>query len=68
MWNNLHWTAVIRSIVLGDGGPPTGQRCALIDARANLQLSDRRGNTPLRLARFARLHGHGKMLEAAGAK
>lgn len=67
--NNLHWTAVIESIVLGDGGKRHQATLkALIDAGANLQLKDRTGATPLQLARS---RGYGemvKMLEAAGAK
>ena len=67
--NNLHWTAVIESIVLGDGGPRHQATLrALIDARANLQLSDRQGNTPLQLARSRGYTAMEKMLEAAGAK
>ena len=67
--NNLHWTAVIESIVLGNGG--TRHQAvlkALVDAKANLQLTDRQGTTPLQLARS---RGYGemvKMLEQAGAK
>ncbi len=50
--NNLHWTAVIESIVLGDGGPRHQQTLrALVDAGANLNLQDRQGQTPLQLAR-----------------
>jgi len=50
--NNLHWTAVIESIVLGDGGPRHQRTlAALIDAGASLALTDRQGNTPLQLAR-----------------
>lgn len=67
--NNLHWTAVIEAIVLGDGGPRHQATLkALIDAGANLQLKDRQGNTPLQLARS---RGHAdmvRMLERAGAK
>lgn len=67
--NNLHWTAVIESIVLGHGGVRHQATLkALIDAGANLQLADRQGNTPLQLARS---RGYGemvKMLERAGAK
>jgi uncharacterized protein len=67
--NNLHWTAVIESIVLGDGGRRhQAVLRALIEAGANLQLKDRTGATPLQLARS---RGYGemvKMLEAAGAK
>jgi ankyrin repeat protein len=67
--NNLHWTAVIEAIVLGDGGPRHQDTLrALIDARANLQLADREGRTPLQLAK-ARGHAEMvKMLEAAGAR
>jgi ankyrin repeat protein len=67
--NNLHWTAVIEAIVLGDGGPRHQATLkALIDAGANVQLKDRQGNTPLQLARS---RGHAemvRMLERAGAK
>ena len=67
--NNLHWTAVIESVVLGNGGPRHQATLkALIDAGANLQLADRQGNTPLQLARS---RGYGemvKLLEKAGAK
>ena len=50
--NNLHWTAVIESIVLGDGGKRHQQTLqALVDAGANLRLGDRQGRTPLTLAR-----------------
>ena len=67
--NNLHWTAVIESIVLGNGGARHQATLkALIDAKANLQLKDRQGATPLQLARS---RGYGemvRMLEAAGAR
>ena len=50
--NNLHWTALIESIVLGDGGPRhTATLKALIDAGASTRLTDRQGRTPLELAR-----------------
>jgi ankyrin repeat protein len=67
--NNLHWTAVIESIVLGDGGPRhQASLKALIDARANLQLADRQGNTPLQLARSRGYSAMVGMLERAGAR
>ena len=67
--NNLHWTAVIEAIVLGEGGPRHQTTLkALIDAGANLQLRDRTGNTPLQLARSRGLSQMVRMLEAAGAK
>ena len=64
--NNLHWTAVIESIVLGDGGPRHRATLkALIDAGANLQLTDRQGQTPLQLARARGYREMIDMLEAA---
>ena len=50
--NNLHWTATIESIVLGNGGPRHQATLrALVEAGANLQLTDRHGKSPLELAR-----------------
>ena len=50
--NNLGWTAVIESIVLGDGGQRhTDTLRALVEAGANVNLADRNGQTPLSLAR-----------------
>jgi len=50
--NNLHWTALIESIVLGNGGPRhTATLKALVDAGASTKLADRQGRTPLELAR-----------------
>ena len=50
--NNLGWTALIESIVLGDGGPRhTATLKALVDAGASTRLADRQGRTPLDLAR-----------------
>jgi uncharacterized protein len=67
--NNLHWTATIESIVLGDGGPRHQATLkALIDAGANLQLADRSGHTPLALARSRGYAAMVAMLEKAGAR
>jgi len=64
--NNLHWTAVIEAVVLGDGGPRHQATLrALIDAGANLQLADRYGSTPLILARQRGYTAMVKMLEGA---
>lgn len=63
--NNLHWTAVIESIVLGDGGPRHQRTlAALIDAGASIRLTDRQGNTPLQLARARGYTAMVKLLEA----
>jgi uncharacterized protein len=67
--NNLHWTAVIESIVLGDGGPRHQATLqALVGAKASLQLADRSGRTPLALAQARGYGAMVKMLEAAGAR
>ena len=67
--NNLHWTAVIESIVLGNGGSRHQATLkALIEAKANLQLADRQGNTPLALAKSRGYREMVVMLESAGAK
>ncbi|MEQ1805874.1 MAG: ankyrin repeat domain-containing protein [Burkholderiaceae bacterium] len=64
--NNLHWTAVIEAIVLGDGGP-RHQAClrALVDAGANIALRDRSGQTPLQLARARGFDAMVRILEGA---
>lgn len=67
--NNLHWTAVIEAIVLGDGGVRhQATLMALIDAGANLQLTDRSGQTPLSLAKARGFSAMVSMLEKAGAR
>ena len=64
--NILHWTAAIEAVVLGDGGPRHQATLkALIDAKANLRLTDRQGNTPLQLARSRGFTQMAQMLEAA---
>ncbi len=67
--NNLHWTALIEAIVLGDGGPRHIETVrALVNAGANLQLTDRSGNTPLRLAKPRGYRAMAEILEKAGAR
>ncbi|RZI97631.1 MAG: ankyrin repeat domain-containing protein [Variovorax sp.] len=67
--NNLHWTALIESIVLGDGGPRHQRTmAALLKAGASTALADRQGNTPLQLARARGYAAMVKQLEAVGAK
>jgi ankyrin repeat protein len=67
--NNLQWTALIESIVLGDGGRNhTETLRALVDAGANLNIPDGRGSTPLQLARNRGYREMVAILEKAGAK
>jgi hypothetical protein len=62
--NNLHWTALIEAVVLGDGGPRHQATVrALLDAGANAALADRQGRTPLQLARDRGYDAMVKMLE-----
>ena len=67
--NNLGWTAVIESIVLGDGGPRhVATLKALVEAGANVNLADRNGTTPLALARGRGFREMIVLLEKAGAR
>ena len=67
--NNLGWTALIESIVLGDGGARhTDTLKALVEAGANVNRADRNGQTPLALARARRYAEMGAILERAGAR
>jgi ankyrin repeat protein len=67
--NNLGWTALIESIVLGDGGKRHAAVLKqLVDAGANINLADRSGNTPLTLARKRSFLEMVKILEDANAR
>ena len=67
--NNLHWTAAIEAVVLGDGGKRHQSTLkALIDAGANLKLTDRHGQTPLQLAKARGYSEMVNMLEKAEKK
>lgn len=67
--NNLHWTALIESIVLGNGGPQHTQTLKyLVDAGANQRLTDRSGAPPLALAKSRAYANMVTILEAAGAR
>jgi ankyrin repeat protein len=67
--NNLGWTALIESIVLGDGGKNhTETLTALVRAGASLSIADRQGATPLALARQRGYAEMVRILSEAGAK
>ena len=67
--NNLGWTALIESIILGDGGPRhVATLKALVDAGANVNLADRNGSTPLVLAKGRGHYAMAIILENAGAR
>lgn len=67
--NNLGWTALIESIVLGDGGPAhLATLEALVAAGANVNLPDRGGSTPLQLAKSRGYRRMVAVLEKAGAR
>jgi uncharacterized protein len=67
--NNLGWTALIESIVLGDGGPRhLATLQALVAAGANVNLPDRQRRTPLALAKSRGYRSMIEVLEKAGAR
>jgi hypothetical protein len=67
--NNLHWTALIEAIVLGDGGKRHQATLdALLEAGASTALADRSGQTPLALARARGYEPMVRALLAAGAR
>ena len=67
--NNLHWTALIESIVLGQGGPRhVATLKALLDAGASTKLTDREGRTPVALAKARGYAEMVRLLEQAGAR
>lgn len=67
--NNLGWTALMESIVLGNGGKRHQATLKyLLDAKANPNIPDRQGATPLAHARSRGFAEMVRMLEAAGAR
>jgi ankyrin repeat protein len=67
--NNLGWTALLETVILGDGGPRYQEITRLlIAARADVNLADREGKSPLAHARERRLTEIAKVLVGAGAR
>ena len=68
--NNLGWTALIESIVLGDGGPRhTATLAALVDAGANVNIAGPQRHVAAAPRAGQRLSRNGRRcLEAAGAR
>ena len=67
--NNLGWTALIESIVLGNGGARHSSTLkALVEAGANVNLTDRRGVSPLAMAKIRGYREMAAILEKAGAR
>lgn len=67
--NNLGWTALMESIVLGNGGKNhTDTLAALVKAGANVNIPDRQGITPLGHAKGRGYAEMVKILEGAGAR
>lgn len=67
--NNIGWTALIESIVLGDGGSNhQAVLTALVQAGADVNLADSSGITPLTLARRRGYSEMAAVLEKVGAR
>jgi uncharacterized protein len=67
--NNLGWTALMESIVLGDGGARHAETLkVLLDSGADPNVPDRAGVTPLAQARARGYSAMVKLLEARKAR
>ena len=67
--NRLHWTALLEAVLLGDGGPKHVDIVRqLIAAKADVNLADAQGVTPLQHARQRGYLQMAELLAAAGAK
>jgi ankyrin repeat protein len=67
--NNLGWTALLEAIILGDGGARYREIVGLlIAARANVNLADRDGKSPLAHAKSRGFIDIANALIAAGAR
>ena len=67
--NSLGWTALLETVILGDGGPRYQEITRLlIAAKADVNLADRDGKSPLAHARARGFSEIAKALSAAGAR
>ena len=67
--NNLGWTALIEAIILGQGGPRHTECVrAILAAKANPNIADRQGQTPLNLAKNRDYREMIALITAAGGK
>jgi ankyrin repeat protein len=67
--NNLGWTALLEAVLLSDGGQVhIAIVAALIDGGSDINIADKNGMTPLRLAKKQGYNEMVKLLEKAGAK
>ena len=67
--NNLGWTALMESVVLGNGGANhTATLRALVEAGADVNIADKQGTTALQHARRRGYVEIARILENAGAR
>jgi uncharacterized protein len=67
--NNLGWTALLEAVILGDGSARYLEIVRLlVEARANLNIADRDGVSPLAHARRRGFRAIAQVLEGAGAR
>jgi ankyrin repeat protein len=66
--NNLHWTALIEAVILGDGGDKHQKIVQLlVDHGADVNIGDRDGITPLKHAQSRGFREIENILQQAGA-
>jgi len=67
--NNLGWTALLEAVILGDGGAAHTEIVRmLLAAKANPNLADRQGVTPLQHALQRRQAAVAALLRATGGR
>ena len=67
--NRLGWTALLETVILGDGGPTYAEITRLlVTHKADVNLADSQGITPLAHARQRGFREIASILEAAGAR